>query len=326
MYPIERPRRLRNTDTIRNMVREVILTKDDFIYPIFINENLNERKPVLSMPGVFQYAIDELPQLTKEFKDKGINKLLLFGIPKTKDERGTEAYNPDGVIQRSIRNIKDIDPTMTVITDVCLCEYTSHGHCGLVENGSVLNDPSLELLTKTVLTHVEAGADIVAPSDMMDGRIGFIRNALDENNFADTLIMAYSAKYASTFYGPFRDAAHSAPQFGDRKSYQMDYRNSREAMREVRLDVEEGADIIIIKPAMGYMDIIYKAKNMIDLPVCAYSVSGEYAMIKAASQNGWIDEKKAVLELFTGIKRAGADIIITYYTPQLLEWLDEKIF
>lgn len=302
-------------------MKETVVMPNDLIYPLFITEGKNIRNEVPSMPGIYQLSIDNLLKELEDISKAGIKGVIIFGIPDKKDEMGTGAYDEKCIIQKALRAIKNQFPHILVIADVCLCEYTSHGHCGIVEGGKILNDPSVELISKTALSYAKAGADIVAPSDMMDGRVGHIRKVLDKNNYTDISIMAYSAKYSSAFYGPFRDAAKSSPQFGDRKTYQMDYRNAREALREVELDIEEGADIVMVKPALSYLDIISKVKNSVNVPVAAYSVSGEYAMIKAATQKGWIDERSVVLESITSIKRAGADIIITYYAKELSKWL-----
>jgi porphobilinogen synthase len=295
------------------MVRETSLRIDDFVYPLFAVHGRGVREPIGSMPGQYRLSVDELLKECKDAASMGIPAVLLFGLPRDKDPRGSEAYAEDGIIQQAVRAVKDTIPDLLVITDVCLCEYTSHGHCGVVEDGRIKNDPTLELIARTAVSHAEAGADLVAPSDMMDGRVAAIREGLDESGFPETPIMAYSAKYASAFYGPFREAADSTPQFGDRRSYQMDPANAMEAMREVALDVDEGADIVMVKPALPYLDVIARVKGEFGLPVAAYSVSGEYAMLKAAGQLGWLDEDRAVLEALTGIRRAGADIIITYF-------------
>jgi len=296
------------------MVRETSLSVDDFIYPLFVVYGKNKKIPVNSMPGVYQLSCDMLENEVQEAVDLGIPAVLLFGIPERKDAMGSSAYDDNGVVQQAVRLIKDRWPELLVITDVCLCEYTDHGHCGVVTaSGKVDNDATLDLLAQEALSHARAGADIVAPSDMMDGRIGYIRKTLDENGFTDTAIMAYAAKYASGFYGPFREAAESAPQFGDRKTYQMDPANSREALREIELDIAEGADIVMVKPALAYLDVIAKVRDRFDYPLAAYNVSGEYAMVKAAAANGWLDEERIVMEVLTAIKRAGADIIITYF-------------
>jgi len=304
------------------MVRETQLRVDDFVYPLFAVHGRGVREPIASMPGQFRLSVDELLRECKDTASMGIPAVLLFGLPADKDPRGTEAYAEDGIIQQAVRAVKETIPDLLVVTDVCLCEYTSHGHCGVVEEGRVRNDPTLDLLARTAVSHVEAGADMVAPSDMMDGRVAAIREALDENGNQETPIMAYSAKYASAFYGPFREAADSTPQFGDRRSYQMDPANSVEAMREVALDVDEGADIVMVKPALPYLDIIAKVKSEFGLPVAAYSVSGEYAMLRAAGQLGWLDEEAAMMEALTGIRRAGADIIITYFAKEAARILE----
>lgn len=320
---IKRPRRLRSSENIRNLVRETVLTLNDFIYPIFVVEGNGIKNEISSLPDNYHLSIDMLKKEIEEIYNLGIRAVLLFGIPKEKDEAGSGAYAIGGIVQKAIREIKRICKEMMVITDVCLCEYTSHGHCGLIRNGDVHNDSTLELIATTALSHVEAGADMVAPSDMMDGRVAAIRKKLDENDFNNIPIMAYSAKYASAFYGPFREAAFSAPQFGDRKTYQMDPANKLEALREVELDIEEGADIVMIKPALSYLDIINEVRNKYNLPVAAYNVSGEYAMLKAAVKMGWLDEKKAAVEMLTSIKRAGANIIISYYAKDIARWMKE---
>ncbi len=321
--PYYRPRRLRKTENIRRMVRETYVTKNDLIYPLFVCEGKDVKKPITSMPGNFQMSIDYLVKEAKEVDRLGIPAIILFGIPAEKDAVGSDATSSEGIIQRAVRAIKDQIPDLYVITDVCFCEYTNHGHCGPIKNNDVDNDATLELLGKQVITHAEAGADMVAPSGMMDGMIGAIRLALDDNNFRELPIMSYAAKYASGFYGPFRDAADSAPQFGDRRTYQMDPPNVREALKEVELDVEEGADIIMVKPALAYLDIIQAVRQTTNLPVAAYNVSGEFSMVKAAAQLGWIDEKKVAMELLTSIKRAGADIILTYFAKDVVRWLEE---
>ena len=322
-FPTQRLRRTRRTATLRGLVRETRLSPSDFVYPIFVTVGEDVRRPVSSMPGVFQLSINHAVAEAKRVHELGIPGVLLFGIPAEKDEAASGAYDPEGVVQLATRAIKDALPDLLVITDVCLCEYMSHGHCGVVERdtGRVMNDVSLELLARTASSQAEAGADIVAPSDMMDGRVAAIRSELDREGFEETPIMAYAAKYASAFYGPFREAAESAPAFGDRRSYQMDPANAREALLEVGLDVEEGADIVIVKPALPYLDVLRRVRETTDLPLAAYNVSGEYAMIKAASQNGWLDERAAILEALTGIKRAGADIIISYHAPDAARWL-----
>ncbi len=322
-FPAYRPRRLRKNENLRRMVRETDLSVDDFIYPLFVTPGEGFKKEISSMPGNYQMSIDLIVEEAKEVKDLGIPAILLFGIPEVKDEAGSEAYAEDGIVQRAIRAIKKEVSNLLVVTDVCLCEYTSHGHCGIVRNGEILNDITLELLAKEALTHAEAGADIVAPSDMMDGRVAAIRSNLDENGFQDIPIMAYSAKQASAFYGPFREAAESTPQFGDRRSYQMDAANSLEAIREVALDIEEGADIVMVKPALSCLDLIHVVKQEFGYPTAAYNVSGEFSMVKAAAERGWIDERRVVLEILTGIKRAGADIIITYHAKDAARWLGE---
>ncbi len=315
-FPVYRPRRLRKSETIRRMVRETKVSPDDFIYPLFVVHGRKVKKDIQSMPGIAQLSVDLAVKEAQEAFGLGIPAIILFGIPRKKDLRGTEAYSRSGVVQQAIRAIKREVPGLVVITDVCLCEYTSHGHCGIVVRGDVDNDATLELLAKMALSHAEAGADMVAPSDMMDGRVKAIRERLDRNGFKDLPILSYAAKHASVFYGPFREAAESTPQFGDRKSYQMDPANPREAIREVRLDVQEGADIIMVKPALPYLDIIRSVREEFDLPVGAYNVSGEYSMIKAAAQQGWIDEDRAIMEVLTAIKRAGADLIITYFAKE----------
>ena len=315
-FPVTRLRRLRRNSALREMFRETHLHKSDFIYPLFVVEGDGVKNEISSMPGQFQMSVDNVVRECEELQRLGLNSILLFGIPAEKDEVGSGAYDENGVIQKALRAVKKEFPEMVAITDVCLCEYTSHGHCGVIENGDVQNDATLDLLVKEALSHARAGADIIAPSDMMDGRVGAIRNALDENGFADTPVMAYSAKYSSAFYGPFREAAESAPQFGDRKSYQMDPPNSDEAMREIALDIQEGADIVMVKPALSYLDIIRRAKNEFNLPTAAYNVSGEYSMIKAAATNGWLDGERVMLEVLTSIKRAGADVIITYFAKE----------
>jgi len=305
------------------MVRETSLSPDDFIYPLFVTFGKKVRKEIKSMPGCFQESVDMIVRHAKEVYSLGIPSVLLFGIPEQKDEIGSGAYDPHGVVQKAIREIKNKVPELYVITDVCMCEYTSHGHCGIIEGGDVKNDATLELLAKEAVSHARAGADMVAPSDMMDGRVGAIRTALDGEGFSETPIMSYAAKYASAFYGPFREAAESTPQFGDRRSYQMDPANRREALREVALDIDEGADIVMVKPAMTYLDIISDVRENFDLPVAAYNVSGEYSVIKAAAKLGWIDETRAMLEVLTSIKRAGADIILTYFAKEAAKALNK---
>jgi porphobilinogen synthase len=322
-FPAQRLRRTRRTGALRSLVRETQLSPNDFVYPIFVTVGEDVRNPVSSMPGVFQLSINHAVAEAKRAHGFGIPAILLFGIPDEKDEAASGAYDPEGIVQLATRAIKEAVPNLIVITDVCLCEYMSHGHCGVVqkETGQILNDISLELLARTAASQAEAGADIVAPSDMMDGRVTAIRSELDREGFENTPIMAYAAKYASAFYGPFREAAESTPAFGDRRSYQMDPANSREALLEVELDIEEGADIVMVKPALPYLDVLRRVKETTRVPVAAYSVSGEYAMIKAASKNGWLDERAVVLEALTGIKRAGADIIISYHAPDVARWL-----
>lgn len=323
-FPEARLRRLRKNQNLRDMLSSTILRVEDFIYPMFVVYGKNKEIEIKSMPGVFQYSVDKLVFAVEKLVKLGIKSVLLFGIPETKDSVGTGAYIEDGIVQQAVRLLKKEFPDLIIVTDVCLCEYTDHGHCGLIENGDVLNDDTLELLNKTALSHAQAGADIVAPSDMMDGRIGTVRKELDLNGYENTTIMAYSAKYASSFYGPFRDAADSTPQFGDRKTYQMDFRRcANEAILETELDILEGADIVMVKPAMAYMDIISKVKDEFLTPVASYNVSGEYSMVKAASQKGWIDEKNVVLELMTGLKRAGSDLILTYHANDIAKWLRE---
>jgi porphobilinogen synthase len=321
-HPVFRPRRLREKALLRTLVRETALTVDDLVYPLFAVHGRGVREPIASMPGQHRLSIDELVKDVKDVAGAGIPAILLFGLPSEKNPRGSEAYADDGIVQQAVRAVKDTVPDLLVVTDVCLCQYTSHGHCGVVENGSVRNDPTLELLARTAVSHAEAGADMVAPSDMMDGRVGAIREALDDAMFTDTPIMAYSAKYASSFYGPFRDAADSSPQFGDRRSYQMDPANSTEAMREIALDLDEGADVVMVKPALPYLDVISRAKAEFGVPLAAYSVSGEYAMIRAAGRLGWLDEERAMMEALTGIRRAGADIVITYFAKDVARILE----
>ena len=314
--PVYRPRRLRSNENIRRMVRETKLSPDDFIYPLFVTHGKGVKKEIGSMPGNFQQSIDNIVKDCEEVMGLGIPAVLLFGIPEHKDEVGSEAYSDEGIVQHAIKAIKNKLPELIVITDVCLCEYTSHGHCGVLKNGVVQNDATLELLAREALSHAKAGADMVAPSDMMDGRVGAIRDTLDGHGFHDTPIMSYAAKYASSFYGPFREAAESTPQFGDRRSYQMDAPNSREALREVALDIDEGADIVMVKPALAYLDIIYQVRQQFNLPVAAYNVSGEFSMIKAAAKMGWIDGERAMMESLIAMKRAGADMILTYFAKE----------
>lgn len=323
-FPTVRMRRTRQNEKLRSLVRETRLSVDQLIYPMFVAEDISEPREVSSMPGIMNWPLEYIGREAERIANLGIPAVLLFGLPAEKDDIGSEAYNDKGIIQQAIRKLKAETPDTLVITDVCLCEYTDHGHCGVILDGNVQNDESLELLSRMSLSHVEAGADIVAPSDMMDGRVGAIRHALDEQGFSATPIMAYSAKFASGFYGPFREAAGSAPQFGDRRSYQMDPANVREALREVDLDIAEGADIVMVKPAMAYMDVIRQVRDHCDLPIAAYNVSGEFSMIKAAAQNGWIDERRVAMEVLMGIRRAGADMIITYFAPDVVGWLQEK--
>jgi porphobilinogen synthase len=312
-FPEERPRRLRRTERLRAMVRETHLSPEQLVYPLFVAPGEGLRREISSLPGCFHLSADEAAREARAVESLGIGGVILFGLPREKDAAGSEGYADDGVVQKAIAAIRAECRELVVITDVCLCEYTSHGHCGVVEGGEVRNDPTLELLAKMALSHARAGAHVVAPSDMMDGRVGVIRSALDRAGFADTAILAYAAKYASAFYGPFREAADSAPQFGDRRSYQMDPSNVREALREVRLDVEEGADMVMVKPALPYLDVIRAVRERFDRPVAAYNVSGEYAMVKAAAARGWIDEARIVEETLTSIRRAGADVILTYH-------------
>lgn len=320
---MKRFRRLRASENLRSMVRETRISKSDLIYPMFVVEGENIKNPVESMPNVYQYSLDRIDEILNEVEKSGISGILIFGVPKHKDEYATEAYNDNGITQQAVRYIKKNYPSLIIIADVCLCEYTSHGHCGVVCGEKILNDETLPLLSKMAVSLAKAGADIIAPSDMMDGRVSAIRNALDENGFIDTPILSYSAKFASAYYSPFRDAAESAPEFGDRKTYQMDHANGREALREIADDISEGADMVMVKPALAYLDIIKSARERFDLPLVAYNVSGEYAMVKAAAQNGWIDEKKIVSENMIAIKRAGADIIITYHALDVARWIDE---
>jgi porphobilinogen synthase len=320
-YPSYRMRRLRRTPIIRDMVRETTLAPNDLIYPLFVTHGENVRNPVSSMPGCYQLSIGNLLAEVREIKELGIPAVILFGIPEHKDSAASSAYDSEGIVQMAVKAIKQEVPELVVITDVCLCEYMDHGHCGVVHDGEIINDITLELLAKMALTHAEAGADMVAPSDMMDGRVAAIRNALDDEGHIDTIIMAYSSKFASAFMGPFREAAESAPLFGDRSTYQMDPANGEEAVREALLDIEEGADIVMVKPALPYLDVIKTVKTETKFPLAAYSVSGEYAMIKAAAEKGWLDEERCVLEALTGIKRAGADLILTYHAKDVCRWL-----
>jgi porphobilinogen synthase len=323
-FPEYRARRLRRTPNLRRMVRETALAVDDLIYPMFSIHGENIRREIPSMPGIFQQSIEHLAAEAREVRDLGIPAVMLFGIPETKDPLGSDAYSENGIIQRTIAALKSEVPELTVITDVCLCEYTDHGHCGVIENGEVDNDATLQLLGAEALSHARAGADMVAPSDMMDGRVAAIRELLDANGFSHIPIMSYAVKYASAFYGPFRDAAQSAPQFGDRRSYQMDPANRREAWREAALDAQECADFLMVKPAMAYLDIIRDIRERFELPLAAYNVSGEYAMLKAAAEKGWIDHDRVMLELLTGIKRAGADVIITYHAKEAARLLNNR--
>jgi porphobilinogen synthase len=320
-FPIDRPRRLRRTEALRGLVRETRLSAAGFIYPMFVCPGNKVRKEVTSMPGIYQQSADQIVKECREAEALGIPGVILFGLPEKKDARGASSLAADGVVQKAIEAIRKAKLNLLVITDVCLCEYTDHGHCGVIEHGEIANDPTLEILAEQALSHARAGADVVAPSDMMDGRVGAIRAKLDANKFENIPIISYAAKYCSGFYGPFREAAESAPKFGDRRSYQMDPANSREAMKEVELDLEEGADVIMVKPALPYLDIIRGVRDRFDVPVAAYNVSGEYSMVKAAAQNDWIEEKRVVLEILTGIQRAGAQIILTYHAKDAARWL-----
>ena len=324
VFPEYRPRRLRRTETFRAMIRETRLAPEQMIYPLFVLPGKGVREPVPSMPGVFRLSVDQLVAEARDCLSLGVRSVLLFGLPDKKDGLGSGAYARNGIVQQAIRELKNRAPEMTVVTDVCLCEYTDHGHCGCLAGEEVDNDATLELLAKTALSHAQAGADMVAPSDMMDGRVSEIRTALDEENFHNVPIMSYAVKYASAFYGPFRDAAECAPQFGDRRGYQMDPANSREALREATLDVDEGADILMVKPAIAYLDIIARLHDEFDLPVAAYQVSGEYAMIKAAAERGWIDGERVMAESLIAIRRAGADIILTYFAKEMARVLNER--
>ncbi len=323
MNMIVRPRRLRGSDTLRRMVRETRVDAASLVYPMFVTEGKDIKEPIEAMPGQYRYSLDRMGEILDELAQAGVSSVMLFGIPAHKDPVGSQAYAPDGIVQRAANRAKILHPEMYVITDVCMCEYTSHGHCGVLCDHDVDNDKTLELLAKTALSHVEAGADMVAPSDMMDGRVRAIREALDEKGFTNKPIMSYAVKYASSFYGPFREAAGSAPSFGDRKSYQMDFHNRREALKEALLDVEEGADIIMVKPAMAYLDLVREVYDAINLPVAAYSVSGEYAMVKAAAANGWIDGEKIMCEMAVAAFRAGAGIYLTYFAPELARCIRE---
>ena len=320
---MERMRRLRSSAALRDLVRENRVSTDDLIYPIFVAEGHNIKNPVGSMPGVFQWSLDRLHELVDDVSGCGIKAMMVFGIPAHKDEVGSQAYDHNGIAQRAVKKIKELSPDMLVVADVCLCEYTSHGHCGLVDHGHIMNDETLPLLAKTAVSLAEAGADLIAPSDMMDGRVGYIREALDKAGFVNTPIMAYSAKFASAYYSPFRDAAHSAPAFGDRKTYQMDPANGNEAVRECMIDEAEGADILIVKPGLPYLDVLKEVSQNSVLPLAVYNVSGEYSMVKAAVQQGWIDEKRVVMENMISMKRAGANMIITYHALDVARWLAE---
>jgi porphobilinogen synthase len=320
-FPTHRPRRLRRNEALRGLVRETRITTAGFIYPMFVCPGTKVRQEVSSMPGVHQQSADQIVEECREVESLGIPAVILFGLPESKDARGAISYSPEGVVQKAVEAIRKADLKLLVVTDVCLCEYTDHGHCGVIERGEIANDPTLDILAQQALSHARAGADIVAPSDMMDGRVAAIRKKLDQHNFENISILAYAAKYCSGFYGPFREAAQSAPQHGDRRSYQMDPANAREALKEVAMDIEEGADVVMVKPALAYLDIIRRVRDRFDVPVGAYNVSGEYAMVKAAARNGWIDEKRVVLEILTGIQRAGADIILTYHAKDVARWL-----
>ncbi|TDA69344.1 MAG: porphobilinogen synthase [Clostridia bacterium] len=323
-FPVNRPRRLRQSETLRRLVRETTLTPADLIYPLFVIFGQGVKNPVQAMPGIYQYSVDQLLYEVEEVAGLRLPGVILFGIPEKKDNIGSEAWNPDGPVQQAVKAIKARFPEILVITDVCLCEYTAHGHCGVVDGQRVLNDPTLEFIARTALSHAEAGADVVAPSDMMDGRVKAIREKLDAHGFIDTPILTYAAKYASAFYGPFREAAGSAPAFGDRRTYQMDPGNAREAMREISLDLEEGADMVMVKPALAYLDIIHLAREHFNCPIAAYNVSGEYAMIKAAAAAGYVDEQNIVWETLTAIKRAGADFILTYFAKDVARWMQDS--
>ncbi|MBQ8089009.1 MAG: porphobilinogen synthase [Clostridia bacterium] len=323
MEMLQRPRRLRGSETLRRMVRETRVSPASLVYPMFAMDGENRVEEIDAMPGQFRYTVDRLGEALDRIAEAGVRSVMLFGIPAHKDEIGSQAYAPEGIVQRAVRRAKELHPELLVITDVCMCEYTSHGHCGVLCGCDVDNDRTLELLAKTALSHAEAGADMVAPSDMMDGRVRAIRSALDQHGYDRTPIMSYAVKFASSFYGPFREAAGSAPAFGDRKSYQMDFHNRREALKEALMDVEEGADIVMVKPAMSYLDLVREVRQAVCLPVAAYSVSGEYAMVKAAAANGWIDEAKIVCEMAACAYRAGADIYLSYYAPELAQWMRE---
>ena len=320
-FPVQRPRRLRKSELLRSMVRETRLSSAGFVYPMFVCPGQKVRKEVGSMPGVFQQSADQIVEECREVAGLGLSAVILFGLPESKDATGSSGLAASGVVQRAVEGIKKANLNLLVMTDVCLCEYTDHGHCGVIENGEVANDATLDILAEQALSHARAGADIVAPSDMMDGRVAALREKLDEHSFSEVAILSYAAKYCSAFYGPFREAAQSAPQFGDRRSYQMDPANVREALKEVALDLDEGADMVMVKPALPYLDVIRAVRERFDVPVGAYNVSGEYAMVKAAAQRGWLDEKRVVLELLTSIQRAGADIILTYHAKDAAAWL-----
>ena len=320
-FPTQRPRRLRRSEIVRSLVRETRLSTAGFVYPMFVCPGSKVRQEVSSMPGVYQQSVDQIVEECREVEGLAISSVILFGLPETKDAKGASSLASTGVVQRAVEGIKKAKLNLLVITDVCLCEYTDHGHCGVIENGEIANDATLTILAEQALSHARAGADIVAPSDMMDGRVAAVRKKLDEHSFSDIAILSYAAKYCSAFYGPFREAAQSAPQFGDRRSYQMDPANVREALKEVALDLDEGADMVMVKPALPYLDVIRAVRERFDVPVGAYNVSGEYSMIKAAAQRGWLDEKRVVLEVLTGIQRAGADIILTYHAKDAAKWL-----
>ncbi|MDD3731611.1 MAG: porphobilinogen synthase [candidate division Zixibacteria bacterium] len=322
-FPQSRPRRLRKSAAMRKLVQQTRLHPADFVYPLFVSEQVNNPEPVGSMPGIFNYPLEKIAEEAQKVYECGVPGVLLFGTPRRKDATGSESLKKDGIIQRAVEKIKEINPEILVITDVCLCEYTDHGHCGIVKDGRIDNDATLEVLARQAVSHAKAGADMVAPSDMMDGRVGAIRRALDEYGYTDTAIMPYAAKYNSAFYGPFREAVQSAPRFGDRKTYQMDPANADEALREIALDIDEGADIVMVKPALAYLDIIARARATFNITLAAYNVSGEYTLAKLAGADKWADEKKLIMEILTAIKRAGADIIISYHAPEVARWLQE---
>ncbi len=322
-FPRVRPRRLRRTDTLRALVRETELNANDFILPLFVVHGKNVKEEISSMPGVYHLSLDNLAREVEEISKVGVKSIILFGLPAIKDELGSEDYAEDGIVQEAIRVSKRINPDLVVMTDVCMCQYTTHGHCGIVRDGQIDNDETLKYLALTAISHAAAGADVVAPSAMMDGQVGAIRAGLDEEGFKDTPILAYASKFASSFYGPFREAADSPPKFGDRRQYQMDPANGREALREAELDIDEGADMVMVKPALAYLDLIRQVRDAFNVPVAAYNVSGEYSMVKAAARNGWLDEKKVTLEILTAIKRAGADLILTYHAKDAARWLKE---